>query len=203
MSLPEHIKHALVDMGAASPLAIAAGKIATVVEKCRVIGYDALSHTAMVLRLGGGGATPLRVRVNTEGQGAQPGTGTATAQTNNQEVSVLFTHTGGLYNDGLVIGSAYTPRDQQAPAYAPFQQSGTGRVVVDGKADGTFSNADHTDWVNGVRSTTVIGAHNLDVRNNADAVVGGSNMPRAEEQMRLAAELLSQAAEVFNLRSSA
>lgn len=196
--IPDHIRQSLVDVLGSSPQGIAGSKRVLTVERCSVVSYDALTHTAMVQPTGGG--TPLRVRISTESQGVLPGTGTASSATPDHELYVLFGQQGGLYNDGVVLGSVYAPVNQAAPAYAPFQQAGSGTVVVHSGANGSFGDAEHVNWETGARSTTQMGAHNLDLRNNKDTVIGGSNMPRAEEQIRLASELMASAADNLSTR---
>jgi hypothetical protein len=197
VSLPDHIKGALVDAYMMSPLGIAADKRGLEADRAIIVGYDPITHTAQV-RLPGGG-NPLRVRVATHLQGALTGTGGASAQTYGQEVYVQFNHQGGLYNDGVIVGSVYGI-EHKAPAYAPWQQDGTGHVMVHGKSDGSFGNAEHVNAGNGMISRTVMGPENVEVRHNRDTVLGGSNMPRAEEQIRLASDLLASAADGLGLR---
>lgn len=185
----------LVDDLSASPQHIATEKVAnTAIEEARVLSYDAVTHTAWIMPLTGASANnPILARVLTHFQGAKPGEGEAAALVYGHHVRYAMTggHMGGLANTAVIIGAPFLPGDQQAPAYAPFQATNGGKVTV----AGNFKHAEHLGADGRQSRSSFVQAQVEEV--GSHTVVGGTNQPRAEEQIREAATLMERAVSVL------
>lgn len=202
-TLPDYLKEPLVDPLAASPYAISQAKVGdTRSTLCRVISYDQISHTAVVLPLDSGPGPGITVRVGTDQQGTLTGTGTASALKPNNLVLVDFSggHMGGVGNTGVARLAPYTPVDQKAPVYAPWHQSGTGTVTVHSTPDGGYGNARH-EAEDSTISETQVGDHHIHhMSGSVHSVHEGPNITRAEQQQRQAADILALHAAKLSLR---
>lgn len=195
--LGDENKLPLVDSLNSSPNMILNEKVSnTALQECWVLSYDPVTVTAQVVPLiGGNPERPLTVRVLSDYVGAN-GEGFAGALVRGHHVRIQMTggHMGGMRNTGVVVGAPFLPEGQAGPAYAPFQKTGTGYVFVGGK----FKHAEHVDG-DGNRASSSYGQHDTE-NTGGSAVIGGRNAPRAEDQIREAADGLKKAVQVLTRR---
>lgn len=159
--------------------------------------YDPITHTAKVAPIATGDGQPIEVRAQVHYTGATPGTGEAFAIVPEERYKVAFIdgYRTGIYSCGEITGTTFSYTSKHPPAYAPFQQQGVGRVVVDPrKSSGRFKfipgestvllgNARYVNDNSEVAETR-IGPTEVEDLNNQTDTVHGTNMPYAEELLR-------------------
>ncbi len=191
----EHTKHLLLDMRNAQAEGTAAAKVSEQGARRFVVqSFDQVSMTAKVLPLGGWETHPMTVRVGVHENGTIPGTGSAHGLKKGDHVDVLFPggDAGSRFNNGIITHVWYTPKQNVAPAYAPWHQDGTGSVHVAATPEGTPGTARHED-AHGNVSETNFGRRNSEHWGNEHHVANGQNIPRAEVQIREAGAIITKA----------
>jgi hypothetical protein len=160
--------------------------------------YDPITNTTKVLPIASGGGDLLEVRNQVHYAGDMPGTGEIFAIVPEERYKVAFVdgYRTGMYSCGEITGTTYSYTSKHPPAYAPFQQQGVGRLVVDprrpagwfkGRQDPDqrpmLGNASYTNN-NSEVYTTYIGSRDVDDQSHQHIERNGTNMSYAEEMMR-------------------
>lgn len=195
-SIPESFKETHLDSYGLEADGLTRDAIAnTGTLKAKVVSYDPLTVTALVRPLRAGYGDLIRVKVQTEYQGPVSGAGKAVALHPGQEVDMEFSDgvAYGLYGQGQVTGATFAKDSNHGPAYAPWQQNGTGWVIVHALPDGGLGNAEHVSATSQT-SRTNMGSTSTEDWGNEHTVALGENITRAEQQLREAANVLSLAA---------
>lgn len=168
--------------------------------------YDPIRNVAKVRPLASGAEASIDVRAQVHYAGAMPGTGEIFAIVPEERYKVAFIdgYRTGLFSCGEIIGTTYAAKSKPAPAYAPFQQQGVGRLVVDPikpsflfkkpdeKGPVLLGNADYTND-NSERYRTVVKEEEVEALHSEHVTLHGTNMPYAEEMIREATEAMRNA----------